>query len=77
VEWHRIRAGYHLTPREIEVALCLTVGASRKAIARHLSLGARTVRVHVEGLFHKLAVNVLAQVMVSLVHIRDQSSTKV
>jgi len=45
-----------LTPREMEVALLLNQGMRQEAIARHLSLSAKTINTHKSRLFEKLAV---------------------
>ena len=46
-----------LTPREMEVALLLNQGMRQEAIAKHLSLSAKTVNTHKSRLFEKLAVH--------------------
>ncbi|MEO5628980.1 MAG: response regulator [Thermomonas sp.] len=45
-----------LTPREMEVALLLSQGMRQEAIARHLSLSAKTVNTHKSRLFEKLSI---------------------
>ena len=45
-----------LTPREMEVALLLSQGMRQEAIARHLSLSAKTVNTHKSRLFEKLTI---------------------
>ena len=45
-----------LTPREMEVALLLNQGMRQEAIAKQLSLSAKTVNTHKSRLFEKLAV---------------------
>lgn len=45
-----------LTPREMEVALLLNQGMRQEAIAKHLSLSAKTVNTHKSRLFEKLAL---------------------
>ena len=45
-----------LTPREMEVALLLSQGMRQEAIARHLSLSAKTVNTHKSRLFEKLVI---------------------
>ncbi len=45
-----------LTPREMEVALLLSQGMRQEAIAKHLSLSAKTVNTHKSRLFEKLAI---------------------
>lgn len=45
-----------LTPRELEVALLLNQGLRQEAIARKLSLSAKTIHTHKARLFEKLAV---------------------
>jgi len=45
-----------LTPREMEVALLLNQGMRQEAIARRLSLSAKTINTHKSRLFEKLAI---------------------
>jgi DNA-binding NarL/FixJ family response regulator len=45
-----------LTPREREVALAVTTGASNKQIARQLGMTERTVKMHLGSIFQKLGV---------------------
>ncbi|MGY0504528.1 response regulator [Luteimonas sp. e5] len=45
-----------LTPRELEVAMLLVQGLRQEAIARRLSLSAKTVHTHKARLFEKLEV---------------------
>jgi two-component system, NarL family, nitrate/nitrite response regulator NarL len=45
-----------LTPREREVALAVTTGASNKEIAEQLGMTERTVKMHMGTLFRKLGV---------------------
>ena len=45
-----------LTPRELEVALLLNQGLRQEAIARQLSLSAKTVNTHKSRLFEKLGI---------------------
>ena len=45
-----------LTPRELEVALLLNQGMRQEAIAKRLSLSAKTVNTHKSRLFEKLAI---------------------
>lgn len=46
-----------LTPRELEVALLLNQGLRQEAIARQLSLSAKTVNTHKTRLFEKLGIH--------------------
>ncbi|RMH94818.1 response regulator [Lysobacter pythonis] len=45
-----------LSPRELEVAMLLVQGLRQEAIAKRLSLSAKTVNTHKSRLFEKLAV---------------------
>ena len=45
-----------LTPRELEVALLLNQGLRQEAIAKRLSLSAKTVNTHKSRLFEKLSI---------------------
>lgn len=47
----------HLTPRELEVALLLNQGLRQGAIAKRLSLSAKTVNTHKAHLFEKLGIH--------------------
>lgn len=46
-----------LTPRELEVALLLNQGMRQEAIAKRLSLSAKTINTHKSRLFEKLAIH--------------------
>lgn len=46
-----------LTPRELEVALLLNKGLRQEAIAKQLSLSAKTVNTHKTRLFDKLGIH--------------------
>ena len=46
-----------LTPRELEVALLLNQGLRQEAIAKRLSLSAKTVNTHKSRLFEKLGIH--------------------
>jgi DNA-binding NarL/FixJ family response regulator len=56
------RRGQRLTDREFEVAELVTDGLTNHAIARRLSVAARTVETHVENIRRKLQVNSRAQI---------------
>mgnify|MGYP003437740823 CR=1 FL=1 len=45
-----------LTPREMEVALLLNQGMRQEAIAKRLSLSAKTINTHKSRLFEKLGI---------------------
>ena len=45
-----------LTPREMEVALLLNQGMRQEAIAKRLSLSAKTINTHKSRLFDKIGV---------------------
>ena len=55
-------AGQRLTDREFEVAGLVTEGLTNQAIARHLSVGPRTIETHVENVRRKLRVRSRAQI---------------
>ncbi len=56
------RRGQRLTDREFEVAGLVTDGLTNHAIARRLSVTARTVETHVENIRRKLQVSSRAQI---------------
>jgi pimeloyl-ACP methyl ester carboxylesterase/DNA-binding CsgD family transcriptional regulator len=56
------RKGQRLTDREFEVAGLVTDGLTNHAIARRLSVTARTVETHVENIRRKLQVSSRAQI---------------
>jgi DNA-binding NarL/FixJ family response regulator len=54
---HRLSGGATTTPltdRQLEVVRLLSIGATNKEIARALSVGERTVKYHVAGIFDRL-----------------------
>ena len=50
-----------LTPRELEILVCLGDGMSNKAIARKLGISAHTVKFHLEAVFTKLSAGSRAE----------------
>jgi DNA-binding NarL/FixJ family response regulator len=50
-----------LTPRELEVLVALSEGASNKVVARRLDISQHTVKFHVESIFRKLGVATRAE----------------
>ncbi|MGD0191957.1 MAG: response regulator transcription factor [Rhizomicrobium sp.] len=50
-----------LTPRELDVLVALSEGASNKAVARKLDISQHTVKFHVESIFRKLGVATRAE----------------
>lgn len=46
-----------LSPRELEILTCLTMGMSNKEIAAHLSISQQTVKNHMTSIMTKLNVN--------------------
>jgi DNA-binding NarL/FixJ family response regulator len=66
-------AGFdQLTPREREVALAVTTGASNKEIARQLGLSERTVKMHLGAAFQKLGVDDRVQLVLCLMRVSDR-----
>jgi DNA-binding NarL/FixJ family response regulator len=51
-----LRAGWALSPREVEVARLLALGETLPQIAAQLRLSVHTVRHHTEGIYAKLGV---------------------
>jgi len=50
-------AGYHLTQREVEIALLISQGTQYKYIANALFISLDTVKSHVKNIFKKVGVN--------------------
>ena len=46
-----------LSPRELEILTCLTMGMSNKEIAAHLSISQQTVKNHMTSIMTKLNVS--------------------
>ena len=61
-----------LTPREREVALAVTTGASNKQIALQLGLSERTVKMHLGAAFQKLGVEDRVQLVLRLMRVEDR-----
>jgi two-component system nitrate/nitrite response regulator NarL len=57
-------AGPELSPREREIVVCLTRGASNKEIARELGVAESTVKIHVQHILRKLDLSSRVQVAV-------------
>lgn len=62
-----------LTPREREVALAVTTGASNKEIGRQLGLSERTVKMHLGEVFRKLGVEDRVQLVLCLMRVNERS----
>jgi len=54
---HRLAHKYHLTPRELEVALLLSGGASNTMIASSLRISEHTARHHTRHILVKLRLH--------------------
>lgn len=63
-----------LTPREREVAMAVTTGASNKAIARQFGLSERTIKMHLGAVFQKLGVDDRVQLVLCLMRVNDRST---
>ena len=50
-----------LTPRELEILACLSIGLSNKSIARRLGISQHTVKFHLEAVFAKLSATSRAE----------------
>ncbi|GAB1407368.1 response regulator [Thermomonas brevis] len=66
-----------LTPRELEVALLLNQGLRQEAIAKRLSLSAKTINTHKSRLFDKLGIrdNIALARLVSQYGLGDPAHT--
>lgn len=62
-----------LTPRERQVAMAVTSGASNKEIACQLGLSERTVKMHLGAAFQKLGVADRVQLVLCLMRVNDGS----
>jgi LuxR family maltose regulon positive regulatory protein len=52
-----------LTPREVEVLLCLASGSSYALVAENLSISRNTLKTHTKRIYQKLGVNGLLQAL--------------
>lgn len=52
-----VRDGHGLSQRELEILSCIVDGASNKEIARALAVAESTVKIHVQHILRKLALN--------------------
>lgn len=65
---HTIARYAALTPREIDVLLCLVDGDANKQIARRLGIGEAMVKLHVKTILRKLSVLNRTQAAIWAVH---------
>jgi len=65
---HTIARYAALTPREIDVLLCLVDGDANKQIARRLDIGEAMVKLHVKTILRKLSVLNRTQAAIWAVH---------
>jgi DNA-binding NarL/FixJ family response regulator len=50
----------HLSPRQLQIISLVAAGLSDKAIARQLGISPRTIRTHLEKLFHAYGLHTRA-----------------
>lgn len=55
-QWQTIVDDLHLSPREVEIVMCLFDGSTEQGIALALGISPHTVHTHMERLYHKIHV---------------------
>jgi DNA-binding CsgD family transcriptional regulator len=71
-EWFAVAGAFHVTVKEIEVAVLLLLGLARKAVARQLRIRLDTLRIHIQNLRRKLHVKNNVELALRLALLRDQ-----
>ena len=56
-EWAYIQRKYHLSPRELQVAICVCHGSNNKQIGESLNIETNTAKAHMAKLYIKVGVN--------------------
>ncbi len=71
--WLFLKNRYHLTPREIQVAILICRGFSNDEIAKVLKISQSTVKTHLKNLFGRVRVN--SRILLLLRFIEDVTNS--
>jgi len=68
-QWNHIQRGFHLTPRQTEVAKLVCEGLNNEQIARNCHIKYNTARTHVAHICAKIAVHGRAELILRLIKV--------
>jgi len=69
MQWNYIQKGFHLTPRQTEVAKLVCEGLNNNQIARKCCITYNTARTHVAHICAKVAVHGRAELILRLIKV--------
>jgi len=56
-DWSYLHRKYHLSPRELQCAICICSGCNNRQLAKNLGVTLNTGKVYVGGLYRRTGVN--------------------
>ena len=68
-EWNYIQKGFHLTPRQTQIAKLVCEGLDNNRIAKTCHITYNTARTHVTHICTKLAVHGRAELILRLIKV--------
>lgn len=69
--WSFLQQKYHLSPKELGVAICVCSGCNNKEVAQNLGVELNTAKLYIRNLYFKVGVN--NKIMLLLNFISDVS----
>jgi len=70
-EWGFLQQKYHLSSRELQVAICICTGCNNKQVAERLEISLNTVKMYMRNLYRRVGVN--NKVILLLTFLKDVS----
>ena len=68
-QWNYIQKGFHLTPRQLEIAKLVCEGLNNSQIAKKCRITYNTARTHVAHICAKIAVHGRAELILRLIKV--------
>jgi len=56
-DWSYLHRKYHLSPRELQCAICICSGCNNQQVAKNLGVTLNTAKVYLGGLYRRTGVN--------------------
>ena len=72
-QWNYIQKGFHLTPRQIEIAKLVCEGFNNNQIAKKCHITYNTARTHVNHICVKVVVRGRAEMILRLIKVAKQA----
>jgi len=70
-EWTYLQKKYHLSPRELQVTICICTGCNNQQIAERCKIKLNTAKLYVRNVYRKVGVN--NKIILLLNFLRDVS----